>query len=751
MLDYLLKSGGCLLVLYLFYLLFLEKENMHVYKRVYLLLIIIVSFTIPLATFTNYVEVVEQVQPIVIPNVVAELPVITATEQQNYLPIVLWSLYGLGAVLFGLKFIKNSCEIVKKIKNNPKEKSGKTISVLLNEDVVPHTFFKFIFFNKKKFRAHQIPKEVILHEETHARQKHSVDVLLLEILQVIFWFNPVLFLLNKSIKLNHEFLADQAVLNNGTNTKRYQQTLLAYSSNSSQLPLAHAINYSSIKKRFIVMKTHTSKKKIWICSFILLPLFAILLYSFSTKETIHLNEETNDVISIQNQEQPGIYNDTIKRNYYKNVIFKLKDENKKIIATKAYNELTKEEVGKLSFPINIPQKKIPSRIQFKEWEDGKKFGVWFDGKRVSNMSLKNYNQFNISLYSVSRLEKNAKKYGEYYYQVNLISNKKYNTLYKNGRQPLAKGVVITINESQKKATPKQVAEYNALAKHYNEQPENNRVIKLVEINRLKILYDLMSLNQKGKAEKFPNIPPPPPPSKQRNLERITAQFYEHKNDKGEDVKVELQYDEHKDFYETPPPPPIPENAIEKQRKAYVKITEEYKQKVAVEKKILDEFEEEYKGTTSGLELVKLKAKHGAKFYFDKVAITSSKAISIVEKNNKINLLFNKSIVHLSTDPTGSKGRERIIAKINGNSCDKCTIELSKKELAQMILSVDDGDVLEFKMKFAKSPTQHIKGATLTSLAKIMVVKADFGSMVQIFNLKSTASDLVSPPIYVKIK
>ena len=129
MLDYLLKSGGCLLVLYLFYVLFLEKENMHVYKRIYLLSIIVVSFAIPFITFTSYIEVVEQIQPMIASNLPMELPLIPQEEEINYLPIVLWSIYGLGVLLFGLKFVKNSYEIVNKIKSNPKERKAETTSV----------------------------------------------------------------------------------------------------------------------------------------------------------------------------------------------------------------------------------------------------------------------------------------------------------------------------------------------------------------------------------------------------------------------------------------------------------------------------------------------------------------------------------------------------------------------------------------------------------------------------------------------
>jgi len=352
MLDYLLKSGGCLLVFYLFYVLFLEKENMHVYKRIYLLSIIVVSFVIPFITFTNYVEVVEQIQPMIATDVVAEFPIIAATEQQNYLPIILWSIYSLGVLLFGLKFIKNSHEIVNKIKSNPKEKKGETTSVLLNEDIVPHTFFNFIFYNEKKYTTHQIPNEVVLHEETHARQKHSIDVLLLEFLKVVFWFNPIVHLLNKAVKLNHEFLADQAVLDNGANTKIYQQTLLAYSSNASQLQLAHAINYSSIKKRFTVMRTQTSKKKIWIRSFVLLPVVALLLFSFST--TVQQEKATPQQVTEYNTLAKK-YNEQPK----KGMVVKLKEVNRIAYLYKLMTPSQKKKAEKFpSFPPMPPSPKV---------------------------------------------------------------------------------------------------------------------------------------------------------------------------------------------------------------------------------------------------------------------------------------------------------------------------------------------------------------------------------------------------------
>ncbi|WP_051227713.1 M56 family metallopeptidase [Gillisia sp. JM1] len=138
----------------------------------------------------------------------------------------------------------------------------------------------------------------------------------MEILQIIFWFNPLIYLAKNAIKLNHEFLADQSVIKNGIETSIYQRTLLAFSSNAEASNLANAFNYSStrltvfgktfsfgkfgqVKKRFTVMKTHTSKKMIMVKTVLVIPLLALLLYSFSTKKEVSklANSNTSDIIT----------------------------------------------------------------------------------------------------------------------------------------------------------------------------------------------------------------------------------------------------------------------------------------------------------------------------------------------------------------------------------------------------------------------------------------------------------------------
>jgi len=292
---YILKSAACLGILFFFYKLFLENENMHTFKRFYLLASLVAAFLIPFITFTSYVEASESLTNVVMTEnsglgfIVSEAEIAT-----NYVPLILWSLYGLGVMFFSFRFFRNLKNLILKIKRNPKLKINRIINVLINNDVTPHTFFSYIFLNKKRFENNEIPSEVLLHEQTHALQKHSIDVLIIELIQIIFWFNPLIYFIKHAIKLNHEFLADQAVLKKGITSNNYQNLLLAFSSNATP-QLANSINYSSIKKRFTIMKTETSKKSMLVRSLLLLPLLALLLISFSTTELVTKNESSIEI------------------------------------------------------------------------------------------------------------------------------------------------------------------------------------------------------------------------------------------------------------------------------------------------------------------------------------------------------------------------------------------------------------------------------------------------------------------------
>ena len=330
--TYLLNSAACLAVLLLFYKLLLENETMHFFKRFYLLGSVLAAFLIPLITFTSYVEAMPNSL-----NTVSEGSIfISEAVSSNAInwSLILWTIYGLGVLIFSIKFSKNLVSLILRIKQNPKLKNKGFINVLLKDNIAPHTFFSYLFFNSEKYLNKQIPQEVIVHEEAHARQLHSLDILLIEFLQILFWFNPLIYLAKNAIKLNHEFLADQSVIKEGIETSLYQRTLLAFSSDAPSSNLANAINYSSIKKRFTVMKTQTSKRTIWSKGFLLLPLLAVLLFSFSTTETI---ERDASFANSENLETPHYKNSLIQDIATKKMV---KEYN---ALAKKYNSLPKDK------------------------------------------------------------------------------------------------------------------------------------------------------------------------------------------------------------------------------------------------------------------------------------------------------------------------------------------------------------------------------------------------------------------------
>lgn len=282
----------------LFYKFLLEKESIHHFKRFFLLLALMGSFIIPSIVFTEYIETVPtniSTQVLNIETPTETEPVVQEIEKTplNW-SLILWSVYGIGVVGFGFRFIRHLYQIWSRIRNNTRLKQPFNIKVLLLESLPPHTFFNYIFLNKQKYEANSIPNVVLIHEETHSAQKHSLDVLFIEFIQVIFWFNPIIHFYKICIKLNHEFLADRAVLNGQEDHLNYQKTLLSYLSNNSfnthkSIGIANAINYSSIKKRFIIMKKQTSKKGIVLRSLLLPPILALMLYGFSQKNVVSQN------------------------------------------------------------------------------------------------------------------------------------------------------------------------------------------------------------------------------------------------------------------------------------------------------------------------------------------------------------------------------------------------------------------------------------------------------------------------------
>jgi hypothetical protein len=510
-------------ILFAFYKLFLEREDMHVFKRFYLLLAIAVSFLVPTLVFTEYVIVEPIISSALQPTSVSDYDYIGVPPalEKDILDIepILWTVYFLGLVFFGLKFVKNLFQIIGRIRRNPKRKTPRFVQVLLQENFPPHTFFSYIFLNKKKLESKEIPDEVLLHEETHARQKHSFDVLGIEMLQVLFWFNPLVYLFKKAIKLNHEFLADQAVLKKDIDKTTYQSTLLSYLSNDSEKKyrsqLTNAINYSSIKKRFTVMKTHTSKKAMLIRSLLLLPLLTVLIVGFSETKLIQTrtvsSNETIETFEQKNAtpEQLEQYN-VLAKNYNEQLketrVVPLKDLR---ILEHIYSEMSKEQKENAQ-----PFPECQLKTEMIQIEIDKKGAIRSGGNLLTIESLPTFLQKYTSKLSKEERKKSVRTV------IKVAKNTPQSTIDQLEQTLIDYGVVQidiqgpkTRSSTQDSASRKQMGEYNKLAKYYNEMPRKQMKILKKDVERLEYIYGLMSDKQKADAEPFPDFPEPPPAPK----------------------------------------------------------------------------------------------------------------------------------------------------------------------------------------------------------------------------------------------
>jgi len=309
MITYLIKTVICSGALILIYRLLLESESFHVFKRLYLLSSLVLCLIIP------FIEVETTNDPLtlqrILPSTTMEVPLIVNNEQlgeeKDHPSVLLYAMlicYGLVVSVLLFRFTKNVVKIFRTIFQNERLQSGNVIIVLLDANVIPHTFFQYIFLNRANFENGQIEREILIHESVHARQGHSFDVLLTELLQVFFWFNPFVLFFKQAIKLNHEFLADAFTIEETNNACSYQQILLS-KVGLQVTPFCSELNYSLTKKRFIMMSKKTSKSVAYSKTLLLIPILAGIIFLLSTK-----------VVAQQNPADSQTSNGTLLKSFY---------------------------------------------------------------------------------------------------------------------------------------------------------------------------------------------------------------------------------------------------------------------------------------------------------------------------------------------------------------------------------------------------------------------------------------------------
>jgi beta-lactamase regulating signal transducer with metallopeptidase domain len=451
MILYLFKLILCSAVFLLVYLLLLEKEKMHRFNRWYLLGSIACSVLIPLISFTiqpQTLPVLQNVQETYFEIVrftqnTNTASVVTQKTQTYYLTTALWVLYSFVCIGLLIRFISNIYVLLSQTAKNTIVPYNSAKLVLLKEKVVSHTFLQYIFVSEADFTGHAIEEEILTHEFTHVKEKHSWDILFVELVHTIFWFNPLFIFYKKAIQLNHEFLADDAVVRNSFNIQAYQYLLLEKISLGNKAYLTSPFNFSATKKRLVMMTRKVNPTISLLKKMLTLPVLAATLVLFSTKLILaqvqdkpKSNPSKTEISSSTggvSKELLDEYDAIIARNMTKtknghDILGQVSDaeRNRMITIFKQMNKAQQKE-AKVVFMkrVNPLPKEMPTETQLNAWKDSKTYGIWIDEKRVGNDELSKHKAADFSNYFASKLSKNAINYGKHYVQVDLMTNDFY--------------------------------------------------------------------------------------------------------------------------------------------------------------------------------------------------------------------------------------------------------------------------------------------------------------------------------------
>ena len=255
------KVAVAVLVFYLFYRFLLKKETFHRFNRVVLVGTAVLSFLLPLCIITFHKPM--EVAP-VIPEPAAmasELPARElaplAESSLPWWPITLTILFWVGVAFVLTRVITSILSIIKIIRQGQlvREENGCKI-IVTERDIDPFSWMHYIVLSRKDWEAPHA--SILAHEKAHIGLGHSTEVLLVDVLSALQWFNPAIWMLRADLQELHEYEADDAVLRAGTNIKEYQYLLIRKAVNKSGYSVANSFNHSILKNRITMMSKSKS-------------------------------------------------------------------------------------------------------------------------------------------------------------------------------------------------------------------------------------------------------------------------------------------------------------------------------------------------------------------------------------------------------------------------------------------------------------------------------------------------------------
>ena len=355
---YLLKVNAGIALFYAFYKLFCQRDTFFLWRRFALLSFMGISFVYPLLNIQHWVkeqpamyELADYYATFMMLEEVYVSPTTPHVEVPSLMTLCT-TLYFAGILLLSLRFIIQLLSICRM------RRMGKTVYldgqrvISLSTEGNPFSFFGWIFVYLPTLKPDS-QGEILMHEQTHARQWHSIDVIVSEIVNIICWFNPFMWLLKSEIRLNLEYLADNKVAETLCNCKQYQYHLLGLAHTNGQTGLYNNFNVSHIKRRIIMMNKKRTRTAGRIKYALFAPLAAALLLVSNIESVARTVEKVID-------SGPLLTDRAEQDNPQQDVIYQVCEEQP--VFPGGTGELIKFISKNIKYPAEAKAKKIEGRV-----------------------------------------------------------------------------------------------------------------------------------------------------------------------------------------------------------------------------------------------------------------------------------------------------------------------------------------------------------------------------------------------------
>lgn len=280
MLQYILNVSAIWLLSIAVFDLFLRRDTYHGFNRAYLLLTLLAGLVIPAVNFhVDEITISRSFAPVVqrVTGIGQSMDATVANSDSavhiNWFLLV----YSCGTLIAFFLLLKELMDISRLYKHGARSRDGVWVIIETGKDHSPFSAFRYVFISSRKSYDEEELRVILSHEEQHGHLLHFIDLFFVQLLKIVFWFNPLIYIYLNRLAAVHEYQADSSV---AMKPVAYGKFLVEQSMLSSAPAISHSFNHSSIQKR-IFMLTKTSSSRAAVKKVLLFPVLLLALLCFS--------------------------------------------------------------------------------------------------------------------------------------------------------------------------------------------------------------------------------------------------------------------------------------------------------------------------------------------------------------------------------------------------------------------------------------------------------------------------------------